>query len=184
MKWLPYDSWVIDSPLDVPALVAAMRELIEPTQWFRRPGRSDHTPLQGTINDQGFTSSRIIHYRNSFLPMLYGRFIPTPAGTSIRIRMTLHPLVMAFMAYWLGMTGLFALLGVVAGFTGQTWTMGIVAGCMFLFGLGMTYAGFWAEAGKAKAILSEVLLDLHKEAANDSVQSDELRAAPPSSPRA
>lgn len=184
MKWLPYESWTIDSPLDVPTLVAGMRERIEPTKWFRKWWGSDHTPLQGTIHDRGFSASRVIHYRNSFLPMLYGKFLPASGGTMIRVRMMPHPLVIAFMAHWFGFLGIFGLVGLIVAIQDGTWGFLLPVGIMGGFGLILTYGAFFAEAGKAKNLISQVLLDVHKEAAHKSVQSDEERPAPPPLPRA
>ncbi|MEM7796135.1 MAG: hypothetical protein AAF579_16980 [Cyanobacteria bacterium P01_C01_bin.118] len=62
----------------------------------------NHAPYQGTISDVGFEIRRIIHYRNSFLPNIQGRFELLPVGTAVHIRMQLHPLILAFMAVWLG----------------------------------------------------------------------------------
>jgi len=140
MKWLPYDCWTIGSPLDVPTLVAGMRERIEPTKWFRKWWSNDHTPLQGTIHDQGFSASRVIHYQNAFLPILYGKFTPNPTGTTIRVRMMLHPLVIVFMANCFGFLGICCLAGLIAAIQDGTWGVLIAASIMGGLSLLLTYA--------------------------------------------
>jgi hypothetical protein len=158
-----------------------MRERIEPTKWFRKWWSSDHTPLQGTVHDRGFSASRIIGYQNSFLPVLYGKFTSTTAGTTIRVRMMPHPLVIVFMAHWFGFLGLFGLAGLIAAIQDGTWGFLVPVGIMGGFGLLLTYGAFFAEAGKAKKLISEVLLDVHKEAVK---KSDGTRAVPPPVPHA
>ncbi|MBK1884383.1 hypothetical protein JIN85_18340 [Luteolibacter pohnpeiensis] len=166
MNWLPYDCWTIDSPLDVPTLVPALKERIEPTKWFRTFWSNKHTPLEGQIHNGGFSASRVIHSRNSFLPILYGIFAPKQGGTIIQVRMMPHPVVIAFMSCWLGMAGLFALTGIIAALDGEDWMIGFISIGMFCFGAIITYSAFWAEAGKAKQIISEVFADIHKHEAN------------------
>lgn len=173
MKLLPYDSWSIESPLDVQTLVTGMTERIEPRKLFRGFSTLGHTPLQGTVSTDGFSASRIIHYRNSFLPMLYGKFTPNQQGTTIRIKMMLHPFVLAFLGVWFGMLGLFSLSGIAALLESGSW--GFLRHIGFMGGIAilLTYGAFFAEAGKAKNLISQLLLEIHKEAANKSVQSDE-----------
>ena len=166
MKLLPYDSWTIDSPLDLPELVAGMTQRIEPQKWFRGLTRGALLPLQGKVDLQGFSASRIITYRNSFLPMLYGKFIPTQQGTTICIKMMLHPFVLAFLAVWFGMLGLFSLAGIAALVENGSWGFLGHIGIMGGFALLLTYGAFFAEAGKAKNLISQVILEIHKEAAN------------------
>ena len=171
MKWLPYDCWTVDSPLDVPALVAGMRERIEPTKWFRWPGSRDHAPLQGAIHERGFTASRIIHYRNSSLPVFYGTFTPTPRGTTIRVRMMPHPVVIVFMALWFSCLGLFGFVGSLAAVHGGTWCLLSVVGSMGAIALVAIWGGYFLEAGKTKRLLSQVFLEVHKEAADKSARA-------------
>lgn len=180
MKLLPYDSWSIESPLDVQTLVAGMTERIEPCKWFQGFSSSDRTSLQGTVSAAGFSASRI-YYRNSFLPMLYGRFSPHQQGTTIRITMMLHPFVLAFLVVWFGMLGLFSIAGIAVLLESGSWDFLRHIGIMGGFAILLTYGAFFAEAGKAKKLISQVLLEIHLEATNKSVQSDE--AVPPPLPR-
>ena len=167
MKCLPYDCWTIESPLDVPSLVAGMQERIEPFKWFRLWFSDDIAPLEGTVHQQGFSVRRIIGYRNSFLPMLYGTFIPNPNGTTIRIRMMPHPLVVGFMVNWLGLVGLFAISGLVMIVQNGEWWLFTVASFMGGAGLLLSYGCFFAEAGKAKRLVSDIILDIHRAAVED-----------------
>ncbi|MCH8512317.1 MAG: hypothetical protein LAT83_11785 [Kiritimatiellae bacterium] len=105
--------------------------------------------------------------------MLYGKFTPNQQGTTIRIKMMLHPFVLAFLGVWFGMLGLFSLSGIAALLESGSW--GFLRHIGFMGGIAilLTYGAFFAEAGKAKNLISQLLLEIHKEAANKSVQSDE-----------
>ena len=114
----------------------------------------DHAPFQGEVYPGGFRISRIIHYRNSFLPMITGEFQPGAAGTKVVIRMGLHPFVTVFLCVWFGGVGL-GLFAVLSGIrSGQTSPAMLLAPVgMLLFGWGLAFAGFWFEARKQKRML-------------------------------
>ena len=76
--------------------------MIRPVAWvgwvdgslfnLRWPAKASK-PFEGTVSPTGFTISRAIRYRNSFLPLINGRFAATPTGTTVMVTMKLHPLV-------------------------------------------------------------------------------------------
>lgn len=97
--------------------------------------------------------------------------------------MTVYPFVSAFLVCLLGVLGLFGLVCLVAAIQDIIWESLANIGIMYgFFALG-TYWIFFAEPIKAKNLLTEVLLEIHKEAANKSVQSNEVRDTPPPIPR-
>lgn len=100
MAFVPYEHFTIDTPLPFNEAVDRIARLVEPRQFFRWPFSRNHKEFEGTVTAQDFKISRIIHYRNSFLPIIRGQFVKTPLGTRLTIKMTLHPLVIAFMIIW------------------------------------------------------------------------------------
>ena len=68
-----------------------------PSLWFPSNIREY---FNGTITDDTFRIQRNIQYFNSFLPVIRGRVEPTESGSEIRLKMSIHPLVKAFMAVW------------------------------------------------------------------------------------
>src|ERR1039458_9653010 len=62
-------------------------------------------PFIGIVDDDSFRVKRDIRYRNSFSPLVWGRFIATPTGTRVNVIMFIHPLVALFMVFWLGTVG-------------------------------------------------------------------------------
>ena len=62
--------------------------------------------------------------------------------------------------------GLFSLAGIAALVENGSWGFLGHIGIMGGFALLLTYGAFFAEAGKAKNLISQVILEIHKEAAN------------------
>jgi hypothetical protein len=117
-------------------------------QWFRSAGPVVE-PFIGRVQDESFKLRRDIRYRNSFLPLVRGRIVPTATGTRVTVTMFLHPFVALFTVFWLG----------IAGYGAVTDTSsGLFSWGMFAFGVLLVTGGFFPEAFAAKRILSEALL--------------------------
>ena len=80
MKLLPYEFFTVEcnDPLYVVAQRLANR--VETSRWF--PVR-DHLYL-GSVWERGFKVVPVVHYMNSFLPVICGRFEARSSGTTIQ----------------------------------------------------------------------------------------------------
>jgi len=58
------------------------------------------TPFIGRIQDSRFRIIRVVRGRDSFNPVLYGRFRPSSGGTRVKVLMTFHPIVWLFILGW------------------------------------------------------------------------------------
>jgi hypothetical protein len=161
--------------MSVEEVIASLDSQTEPKKWFRL-GRA-HTMLQGTFSSDGFKITRIIHYRNSFLPIIRGTFGSGPSGTTIAIKMGLHPLVAAFMCFWFGGVGVGILAVLAALSRGQTeWNpMLLIPFGILLFGWALVSGGFWFEANKTKPVLLEMFSG--RERHHQGTQGDEENPA-------
>jgi hypothetical protein len=100
MKLLPYDSFTIQTRDPLPLVRQRLKAQVEDRR-IRFGFSRSHAPYEGTVSETGFKISRIIHYRNSFLPVIRGHFETQLDGTTaIQIQMGLHPLVMTFLGFW------------------------------------------------------------------------------------
>jgi hypothetical protein len=156
--WLwPWHSFTIDCdlPPDLAALLIADR--VAPKKWFGRPDK----PFQGTMEGTRFEFSRVIGYKNSFLPWVAGEVVPAGVGSRVQVRMQLHPLVQVFMAVWLGFVGIICIVMLAKLAQGESiGAVGIVVPLgMFAFGWAMTAGGFWMEAGKQERMLREIFAE-------------------------
>ncbi|MFA6713805.1 MAG: hypothetical protein WCS27_00405 [Victivallaceae bacterium] len=160
MKIFPYDRFKIATMMTPEAIIGLLKAKIEPRKLFRFS--SNHTTFEGNISQEGFEIRRIIHYRNSFLPVIFGKFRPKASGTEVIIKMRPHGFVIAFMCVWFGGVGLFGFiffLGVLSGKTSLFPTIFILIG-MLVFGWALVSGGFWFEVRKQKPMLIEMLKDL------------------------
>ncbi|QIZ72295.1 hypothetical protein [Oxynema aestuarii] len=166
----PHEHFTIVTALDPDAVRQRLSTVVEPPKTFRWQWGNPDKPYQGEIGDRSFKISRIIHYRNSFLPVIDGRIEPNGTGSKISINMKLHPFVLVFMLVWLSMVGQIPamfLMGILfALFTDQKEQVPIDSESylfllfplgMFVFGCGLPLIGFWPEARKSKAFLIDLL---------------------------
>jgi hypothetical protein len=165
-KILPFEDYVLASQLTVAEVYKYLAENIEPKRAFRFSvfSRTATKPYEGEISGNIFTISRIISYRNSFLPVITGNVSSLAGETQIHIKMKPVILVIIFMSFWLGVLGLVCigmfLTGLLqfkeilrSGFS----PMNLIPFGMFGFGWALIYFGFKAESKKSKAFLATLL---------------------------
>ena len=151
-------SFTIYTSLSPAEVCEKLAEVVEPRKTFRWRWSKSEKPYEGEIGDHSFKISRIINYRNSFLPQISGRIQPNGAGSEVEITMTLHGFVIGFMLFWLGMVLQFGILFLVAMISeGKFQLAGLIPVGMFAFGCLMPFVGFVPEAKKSKKFLTELL---------------------------
>ena len=156
MKLWPSDSFEIHTNLSRQETIEKVASFVEPKKWFRffHEGK----PFQGKCSQEGFRITRIIRYRNSFLPIINGNYLNGSNGTTIQIKMVLHPIVIAFMCIWFG--------GVIIGAVSISYSL-VIRKCSFqlpmfipfamlLFGIALVSGSFWFEAKKQKPLLESL----------------------------
>ncbi len=110
---IPYKRFVISTSLTVEEIVKIISDAILPRRTLTTWHSSTTKVFEGKIDKQGFEIQKIIHNRNSFLPVLYGQIIPADRGSRIEIKLTLNILVGVFSVIWLSaMSGAFVLLAI------------------------------------------------------------------------
>src|SRR5579862_5389712 len=106
---MPFYAFHIDVPAPPDVVAERVRTAVGrvPTFWqsmktsWRGP-RSSGFPFLGTVRDRSFRIRRDIQYRNSFLPLIRGRIVPTPNGSRVNVLMYMHPISFIFMVGWFG----------------------------------------------------------------------------------
>jgi hypothetical protein len=142
------------SPDDVQKKLLAVVD--PPPQGIQFQWKKSEKPYQGQIGEHSFKISRIISYRNSFLPQIEGRIQPHGRGSQIEIEMKLHSIVIIFMCVWLSLVGQFALMFLVVLFQEDFEPAFLIPVGMFLFGLALPRIGFSIEANGSKNFLLEL----------------------------
>jgi hypothetical protein len=116
---IPFESLTITTSLTFSEVLHRLDEVVTPPKLFRITlpfGPPPAKPYEGTISGNTFKISRIITGRNSFLPIIEGDIYSQPFGCSIKIRMSLHKIVLAFMILWLWTTGSIGMFALFAWF--------------------------------------------------------------------
>lgn len=154
---LPYQKLVIEVPYSLEELIRRLGKEVtgRPRSWGWFEERTEL--FEGVVSDEGFQISRIIGYRNSFLPVIQGRFYPYVKGVRVEITMRLHVAVLIFSIVWLSMVGL-GVAGVLAHIlaTRRVDSMMLIPFGMLLFFYLMVTIGFGVEAKKAGKLLNKV----------------------------
>ena len=160
MKYLPFENISYSSQLDPEEILKRINEIIEPKKTFRMAGffgNNKHKPYEGNTNGMAFNITRIIGYRNSFLPRIEGLIEKDFQGTKIGIKMRLHSFVMVFMFIWLGAVGLTCLACLTALLNNKDFEpLTLIPFGMLIFGYGLLTAGFKYESLKSKKYLAQL----------------------------
>ena len=160
MKYLPFENITYQTKLDSEEILKRINEIIEPKKTFRMTGifgSSDHKPYEGSVNGNSFSITRIIGYRNSFLPRIKGSIKKDFGKTVVNVKMRLHPFVLVFMFIWCGGVGLGFLAFLTSSLEKGTFEPAILIPlAMLLFGYGLTTGGFKYESIKSKKYLAEL----------------------------
>ncbi|MCT7982521.1 hypothetical protein NG796_04365 [Laspinema sp. A4] len=148
------------SPDDVEKKLIAVVD--PPPQGIQFQWKRSEKPYRGQLGEHSFKISRIISYRNSFLPQIEGRIQPHGKGSQIEIEMKLHPIVIIFMCVWLSLVGQFALMFLVVLFKEEFEPAFLIPVGMFIFGLVLPLIGFLPEAKGSKQFLRELFQALEE----------------------
>lgn len=167
MKFLPIERYTLLtklSPTEVKALLEAnvaykSRGMQLKIGWSApAPGK----PYEGVVEDNRFEISRIIDYRNSFLPVIIGEVSDDIVHTAVRIRMRLNIAVAVFMLFWftgvtVGFIVFLILLTKSLFFGGKFEVVMLVPMVMLVFGFLLVNWGFRSEANKSRKFLQALL---------------------------
>ena len=109
---LPVENFTLKSNLGVEELKRRIAEHIESRKVFRLSFGKNRLakPYEGEIKKNTFRISRIINYRNSFLPLITGHIGNGADETVIIVRMRMFVFTIVFMSLWMGIAGLVGIL--------------------------------------------------------------------------
>lgn len=99
--FIPYTRFTLKTNLTPLEAEQRLTAVVEPRRLFRFTWSHNHQLFAGKVENGRFDINRIIHYRNSFLPMLIGQIHSDLGQTRIDITMRLHHAVTVFLVVWL-----------------------------------------------------------------------------------
>ncbi len=150
-KWLPYEHFVLITHLKGDEIVQKLQQHVEPKKWLRLPFKKPGKPYEGSVHFGYFNITRIINYRNSFLPEIDGKIIEQFTVTEVHIKMQMNIFVILFMITWLGFTGVATILMAFVS------SAVIAPAFMFTFGWCLMLGGFKYESRISTKWLKDVL---------------------------
>ena len=161
MNLLPFESITYRTHLAPEYVLELIKRAIEPKKTFRIIsifGSDKYKDYEGKIDENGdFEISRIISYRNSFLPVIKGKIEQDISGSTITVKMRLHLVVMFFMMFWCGAVGIGFMVAMVFQSLGnEIQALNFIPLAMFFFGYGLTMGGFKYESNKSKKFLAKL----------------------------
>ncbi len=169
MKWLPYETWEVQTPVDVTALAEGLRKRIAPLKVLRQIAFWRDDATQGKVTSDGFVFYPAAIYRWYDSPVISGRFTASPTGTTIRMKMTLHPIGIWFLVVLMAMIGFSGLLFLPVLVKACQWEFyaiffAIALG-MLVPAVGMTCYRYSKEAPRAKRLISLYIAGIEREVA-------------------
>lgn len=140
---LPYQRLTLRSPLAPQQARAALLHQMADVPFFKNAGGK---AFRGRFDGERFRCSRVIAYRNVFLPVVHGQLVPEAQGT--RVELLLRPPLFGsvFMSVWtLGILAI--LVGAVLGHAGDPgmrfWILTLP---VFVLGIAIVGFAFGSEA--------------------------------------
>ena len=175
MKLLPYDTFTVTTHQSLECVIDRLAAQIEAPQKWRWNLPRHHAPYTGTLSESGFEIRRIIHYRNSFLPNIRGRFESSAAVTIVRIQQRLHPVIVVFALFWLSTWYSIAIPICISGWLSED------IGIEMLLPLGMPIVVFsifgcvfWWEADRSRRELTAIILGRSPESQSAKMRSPQV----------
>jgi hypothetical protein len=165
--FLPVENYIIRTKLTEEQIVQRLNEFTKNTGVKSNAslfgfgtlfGQKSGGPYEGTIKSNEFKISRIISYRNSFLPVIRGSVSSFLNQREITISMGLNLFVKVFMIIWLSLSLFASLLILVEFLNGSVHTNWLpekfIPLLMVVFGYVMMILAFKFESRKSKKDLN------------------------------
>src|SRR5262245_32584504 len=95
---MPFLMLYAEADLPLREALEAIRGSVSRADWKWRA--IANTPFVGKVYDHGFRILRVVRGRDSFNPVLHGRFRLDARRIKLRVLMTFHPLVWLFLLGW------------------------------------------------------------------------------------
>ena len=159
MKYLPFEKYTLSILISPEEAKRRLLDNLEPERNVLYIMKNSTKPYTGTISADGFAISRIIRYRNSFLPVIKGRFMNDKNRTTVLITMRPPIFVLIFMSIWTSgvLLACVATLAVLIDPGKNKFSPAeLIPFGMLLFGYGLVTIGFKTESIKSKKFLSDL----------------------------
>jgi hypothetical protein len=159
MAFVPYENIIFESDLSYDEIIKRIENIIEPKRslFSRLFKKNNEKTYEGELFENVFKINRIILYRNSFIPIIYGTIISDCNKTIINIKMKLHIIVKIFMSIWLSFFVLESFTDIKKFISDMELNvLPLMPITMILFGYILMTGIFKSESRKSKIYLEEL----------------------------
>ncbi len=165
-KYLPIENLTLTTNLTIEEINKRLENCVEEKKksFFSLSNRNSLKPYEGYIKNNSFVITRIINYRNSFLPIISGEIINSNGYTTVNINMSLPKFIKFFIGFWLGIVGLVSLIILFIGLLSINKIVKsgfspffLIPFGMFIFGFSLLYFCFNYERNISKNFLIDLL---------------------------
>lgn len=150
MKPWPYDAFEIESPL-TPEAVSAVLESVRLDHDPLLPSKGSAGSFFGWVEERDFKLQHVTSWRNGLSPVIEGRIDPYRDGSSIRVRMRPHALMILIAGTLLASTAA-STVQLLLAHGGQ-----VLAPFAFAAIYGAVMWGFWQDATASAVVLRRLL---------------------------
>ncbi len=159
MKFLPFENIIYKSNFSKAELLHSLETHIKKGEPFSSATSEENylMPYIGKISNNGFGITRVISYRNSFLPYIQGTILEDSEGTTVKVTMRPHGFVLGFMAVWLGGVSLGCVVTAYAMFRSSFDCKLLIPFGMLLLGILLFVGAFKRESNISKTDLKKIL---------------------------
>ena len=156
MKFLPYENITYTTSLPETEVLRLLAENVEPPK-FRFWGGKGGKDYEGEISGNKFNISRIISYRNSFLPRISGEVGKDALNTKVNVKMNLHPIVLVFVSIFFLFTAMIWINALIFSIFQSKFSYEILfGGVLPFFAYALSVIGFKFESNKSKEFLKNL----------------------------
>lgn len=161
---LPVDRYTLVTRLNVAEVMRRLEANVAPkkptsnlvvTRWGQK--ETFDKPYAGIISGQHFNISRVINYKNSFLPVIKGEVTHFLGQTEINVKSSPHIAVLVFSALWMSMVLIGCVVVTMVSIKDGFEPALLIPFFMLVFGCLLFTIPYKIEAKKSKAFLVNLL---------------------------
>ncbi|MCC3217516.1 hypothetical protein LIV57_19830 [Chryseobacterium sp. X308] len=152
MKYLPFERITYKTNLSEKEVLTRLSGFVEPKKFGL--GKNYIKDYEGSVDNNSFEISRVIQYRNSFLPQINGKIQNENNGTQIQVTMSLNAFVFFFLIVWCSFALIFFIGVSIKTIREKEISLELFLPLsMLLFVYALTMVGFKSESKQAKDYL-------------------------------
>jgi hypothetical protein len=140
--------------INIHQLQTILKKYIKPVEKGSHGNASREYLFNGVWNEEEFSISLKLKMSNNFIPIIYGKYMDSEAGTLIKLRYQLFPATKRLLMFWTILTLLITLF-----FVGiyHAWLYGAISFGFCLVNYILSVENFKAQLKKSKRMLDKML---------------------------